>query len=144
MRLEGVSILDVDDELRLHAGDSSSAVPTPGGESAADGPASAERYVVERRQPTGWVAVGEVGLDAGSVTLEIAAECRRQGIGRRVLLRVVDRARALGWSELGVSGVADSEQPAVGLLSGLGFVQRPGEPTAYVLRLAPLGSRPRP
>lgn len=103
-----------------------------------------ELYLVERRTPDGWEAVGDVTLAPDTLPIVIAPGARRQGIGRRVLLRLVDRARALGWGELRVREVYTGNDASHRLFSGLGFVAVPGDaPPAYVLRLAPLGGRPR-
>jgi GNAT superfamily N-acetyltransferase len=103
-----------------------------------------ELYLVERRTPDGWEAVGDVTLAPDTLPIVIAPGLRRQGIGRRVVLRLVDRARVLGWSELQVREIFPGNDASHALFSGLGFVAPPGDaPPAYVLKLAPLGDRPR-
>ena len=102
-----------------------------------------EHYVIERRTDDGWETAGEVALERGSLTLTVPSDLRRQGIGRRVLLRLVDRARVLGWEELRVSGVEPGDDAARRLLDGLGFRSRPDDSASYALRLAPLDGRPR-
>jgi GNAT superfamily N-acetyltransferase len=98
-----------------------------------------ELYLVERRTPDGWETVGDVTLARDTLPIVIAPGARRQGIGRRVLLRLVDRARALGWSELRVREVFPANDAAHHLFSSLGFVAVPGDaPPAYELRLAAL------
>ena len=99
-----------------------------------------ESYVVERLVRDEWVAVGEAALTDGVVALVVAPEHRRQGIGRRVLLRLVDRARVLGHEEL---QVPEADEAAAALLRGVGFVGRETGPPSYVLRLPTVGGRPR-
>jgi GNAT superfamily N-acetyltransferase len=107
--------------------------------------AQGEVYLIERRAPgDAWEAVGDVTLAPATLPIVVAPGARRQGIGRRVLLRLVDRARVLGWHELNVREVYVGNDAARGLFAGLGFVPRVPSPPAYVLPLAPLGSRPRP
>ena len=163
-------LLPVDDELRLRpfAGDADvdTAWPwyrDPETVTLVDGPGSrtyardrvaamyealraqGELYLIELRTPEGtWDAVGDVTLAPETVPIVIAPGSRRQGIGRRVLLRLVDRARALGWTELHVREVYDGNEAARRLFTGVGFVARAAPPPAMSLRLSPLGTRPRP
>ena len=161
-------ILPVDDELRLRpfAGDADVDLAWPwyrDPETVAlgDGPGSpayardrvaamfealtaqGEVYLVERRTASGWEAIGDVTLAPDTLPIVLAPGMRGQGIGRRVVLRLVDRARVLGWSELRVREVAPDNEASHRLFTGLGFVARPAGPPAYVLRLAPLGGHPR-
>ncbi len=162
-------VLDVDDELRLRAfaGDADVDLAWPwyrDPETVAllDGPgdppytrervaamyeslaAQGEVYLIERRVRDAWQAVGDVTLAPDTLPILVAPGARGQGIGRRVILRLVDRARVLGWSELRVREVLPGNDASHRLFTGLGFVPREDPPPAYVLRLAPLGGRPRP
>jgi GNAT superfamily N-acetyltransferase len=104
--------------------------------------AQGEVYLIERRTPDdAWAAVGVVALTPDTLPIVLAPAWRGQGIGRRVLLRLVDRTRVLGWGELRVREVCPGNQAAHRLFSGLGFVPRDAAPPAYVLRLAPLEAR---
>jgi GNAT superfamily N-acetyltransferase len=106
--------------------------------------AQGEVYLVGRRTPDGgWQTVGDVTLAPDTLPIVIAPGWRRQGIGRRVVLRLVDRARVLGWSELHVREITPGNDASQRLFAGLGFVRRIHAPPAYVLPLAPLGGRPR-
>jgi GNAT superfamily N-acetyltransferase len=164
-----VPILEVDDELRLRAfaGDADVDLAWPwyrDPETVAlvDGPGSptyardrvaamydvlgaqGEVYLIERPADGGaWEAVGDVTLAPDTLPIVIVPGLRGQGIGRRVILRLVDRARVLGWSELRVREVFPGNEAAHRLFRGLGFVARDDGPPAYVLRLAPLGGRSR-
>jgi GNAT superfamily N-acetyltransferase len=107
--------------------------------------AQGEVYLIERWTPDGdWEAVGDVTLAPDTLPIVIAPGCRGRRIGRRVMLRLVDRARALGWTELHVREVYPCNEASHRLFTGLGFVRRLHAPPAYVLPLAPLGDRPRP
>lgn len=162
-------LLPVDDELRLRAfaGDADVDLAWPwyrDPETVAlvDGPGSptyardrvaamyealsaqGEVYLIERRTPGGvWEAVGDVTLAPDTMPIVVAPAWRGQGIGRRVLLRLVDRARVLGWDELRVREVMPGNKASRRLFVGLGFVPWDAGPPAYVLPLAPLGGRPR-
>lgn len=146
-------ILAVDDDLRL----------------TAIGPdRTPEQYVVELRSADGWVPVGDVTLAPEALEIVIAPEHRGRGLGRRVLLRLVDRARVLGWTHLRAPEVPPGNEASHRLLTGLGFVPtdlgdpaggivrdeeqglppdapafRHGLSRGYTLSLAPVGGRPR-
>jgi len=106
--------------------------------------AQGEVYLIERRTDTGrWEALGDVTLAPDTLPIVVAPGLRGQGIGRRVVLRLVDRARVLGWDELRVREVYPGNEASHRLFRGLGFVARDDGPPAYVLRLAPLRSRAR-
>jgi GNAT superfamily N-acetyltransferase len=164
-----VTILDVDDELRLRelAGDADVDLAWPWYRDAetvalVDGPGSptyardrvaamfealaaqGEVYLIERRCGDDWQAFGDVTPAPETLPIVVAPGLRGQGIGRRVVLRLVDRARVLGWTELRVREVHPGNDAAHRLFTGLGFVPRDDAPPAYVLRLAALGGRPRP
>ena len=164
-----MTILDVDDELRLRtfAGDTDVDLAWPWYQDAetvalVDGPGSptyardrvaaryaalaaqGEVYVIERRSRTHWEAVGDVTLAPDTLPIVVAPAWRGRGIGRRVVLRLVDRARVLGWTELRVREVFEGNDASHRLFAALGFVARGDGPPAYVLRLAPLGGRSRP
>jgi GNAT superfamily N-acetyltransferase len=107
--------------------------------------AQGEVYLVERRTPEDtWTAIGDVTLAPGTLPIVLEPGSRRQGIGRRVLLRLVDRARVLGWDHLHVRKVYDGNEAAVRLFTGIGFVPLASPPPAMSLRLSPLGGRARP
>jgi GNAT superfamily N-acetyltransferase len=104
--------------------------------------AQGEVYLIERRTDADlWEAVGDVTLAPDTLPIVVAPGLRGQRIGRRVVLRLVDRARVLGWDELRVREVHPGNEASRRLFRGLGFGAREDGPPAYVLRLAPLGSR---
>lgn len=164
-----MTILDVDDDLRLRpfAGDADVDLAWPwyrDPETIAlvDGPgtptytresvaamyealaAQGDVYLIERLVGKEWQAVGDVTLAPDTLPIVVAPGLRGQGIERRVILRLVDRARVLGWSELRVREVLPANDASHRLFAGLGFVARDDPPPSYVLRLAPFGGRPRP
>ena len=100
-----------------------------------------ELYLVERCTPAGWEPVGDVTLAPGTLPIVIAPAHRRRGIARSVLLRLVDRARVLGWEELRACEVHPDNAPSQALFQSLRFIARADAPPAYVLRLAPLATR---
>jgi len=99
-------------------------------------------YMVERRTPSGWAVVGDVTLAADGLPIVIAPDHRRQGLARRVVLRLVDRARVLGWRELRVQDSV-SDDAGRGLFTGVGFRPCPSSPPALALPLSPIGGRTR-
>lgn len=106
--------------------------------------AKGELYLVERRTSAGrWETVGDVTLAPDTLPIVVAPQWRGQGIGHRVLLRLVDRARALGWTELHVREVYAGNKAAERLFTGIGFVARSTPPPALSLALSPLGGRAR-
>lgn len=68
--------------------------------------AQGEVYVVELRSGAGWEPVGDVTLAPHTLPIVVAPGSRGRGIGRRVLLRLVDRARVLGWDRAAGAGGA--------------------------------------
>ena len=100
-------------------------------------------YMIEERAQSGWAPVGDVTLAPDTLPIVIAPAHRRRGIGRAVLLRLVDRARVLGWEELRVREVHPENAASQALFEGLGFVPRADAPPAYVLPLSPLVVRRR-
>ena len=99
--------------------------------------AQGELYLVERLTSVGWLAVGDVTLAPDTLPIVLAPGHRRKGIGRRVVLRLAERARELGWSELQVREVLRGNTGSHRLFTGLGFLAQPDGPPAYVLLLAP-------
>jgi GNAT superfamily N-acetyltransferase len=99
--------------------------------------AQGELYLIERDTTAGWRAVGDVTLAPDTLPIVVAPGHRGQGIGRRVLLRLAERARELGWSELRVREVLPGNIGSHRLFAGLGFVARDDGPPAYVLPLVP-------
>jgi GNAT superfamily N-acetyltransferase len=107
--------------------------------------AQGELYLIERRGPDDtWETVGDVTLAPDTLPIVLAPQWRGQGIGRRVLLRLVDRARVLGWQHLHVREVHAGNEAAMRMFTGIGFVPLATPPPAMSLPLSPLGTRPRP
>jgi GNAT superfamily N-acetyltransferase len=143
-------LVPVDDELRLrpYAGGADLEVagswcPGTPDEVAARFQALAARgdvYLVERRTTSGWAVVGDVTLAVDGMSIVIAPDHRRQGLARRVVLRLVDRARVLGWRE-----VQDpvSDDAGRGLFTGVGFRPCLTSPPVLALPLSPMGGRTR-
>jgi GNAT superfamily N-acetyltransferase len=142
----------VDDELRLraYAGDADLEVAGSWCSGTRDEVAARYRglaargdvYLVERRTASGWAVVSDVTLAVDGLPIVIAPDHRRQGLARRVLLRLVDRARVLGWSELRVQDPV-SDEAARGLFTGIGFRPCVSLPPALALPLSPVGGRSR-
>jgi GNAT superfamily N-acetyltransferase len=96
-----------------------------------------EVYVVERHTGSGWQPIGDVTLAPHTLPIVLAPVHRGQGIGRRVVLRLAERARELGWPALLVREVRPGNVASHRLFAGLGFVPVGDGPPAYVLPLTP-------
>jgi RimJ/RimL family protein N-acetyltransferase len=82
-----------------------------------------EVYIIEVREKDGWRAVGDAALchEAGTPIVIGQARDRSRGIGRIVLACLVERAKALGWPEMVVSGIYTDNLRARRLYEGAGF-----------------------
>lgn len=98
-----------------------------------------ELYFIEVLETGTWRPVGDVTFSRDDMPIVIGERSLRgHGIGRRVVLRLTERARELGYTELRVSEIYDYNAASVGLFRSMGFV--PYEKTAHGhrYRLAPV------
>lgn len=63
---------------------------------------------------------GFVSPDVPEISIGVVADLRGRGIGRRLLVALVDEARSRGVEQVGLS--VELDNPAMGLYSSLGFV----------------------
>ncbi len=63
---------------------------------------------------------GFVGVDVPELSIAVVASRRREGIGRRLLLGLIDAGEAAGYPTLSLS--VSEENPARGLYESVGFV----------------------
>jgi ribosomal-protein-alanine N-acetyltransferase len=72
--------------------------------------------------PLGFAMAWVVADEAELLTVAVAKDARRQGVGRSLLAAVMDAARARGARRLHLE-VAEDNTPALALYRGLGFEQ---------------------
>lgn len=81
-----------------------------------------EVFIIELGTPDGWAAIGDAALCPDLIPIVIGvAEYRSKGWGSRVLRMLIDRARALAWRRIGVSGVYTYNPRARRLYEAAGF-----------------------
>lgn len=100
--------------------------------------AHGELYWIEKREDTGWTPIGDVCLSKKDIAIVIGPTAARgQGIGKQVLLCLVQRAKTLEWQALYVKDIYEWNAASQALFIGVGFV--PSEKTeqghSYVLQL---------
>lgn len=83
-----------------------------------------ELYWIELRTPDGtFEPVGDVTLWPEDLPIVIGRkDLRGQGIGRRTVAALMERARCLGWRELYVNEIYSFNTASRALFEGLGFV----------------------
>ena len=83
-----------------------------------------ELYWIELRTPDGTLEpVGDVTLWPEDLPIVIGRkDLRGQGIGRRTVAALMERARCLGWRELYVNEIYSFNTASRALFEGLGFV----------------------
>lgn len=102
-----------------------------------------------RGMVVGFVLANCAGGEAEIYTLAVLPQCRRRGIGRNLMTKAIDWARASGANEMFLE-VAEDNDPALSLYRNMGFVAvgrrenyypaakdgRSEDKTAFVLKLA--------
>ena len=95
-----------------------------------------ELYMIEQHsEPDAWEPVGDVTLAPHTVPIVLRPESRGQGVGRRVMTALIERARNLGWEELQVREILPGNVVSSALFMGLGFTPTSSPPPALRLRL---------
>lgn len=102
--------------------------------------AQGELYLVELCEADAWRAIGDAALLPDGVPIVIGRpEDRGRGLGAQVLQLLVQRARALGWTELHVGVIDPGNHRARRMFQRAGFVEidavQRGEPTTVAMRL---------
>lgn len=81
-----------------------------------------ELYFIEYQEDAQFRPVGDVAFWQEDLPIFIGVKAlRRQGIGRRVVLTLMNRARALGFSSLGIREIYDCNAASRRLFEGIGF-----------------------
>lgn len=90
--------------------------------------ARGELYFIEYQEDTQFRPVGDVAFWQEDLPILIGEKALRgRGLGRRVVLTLMNRARALGFATLGVREIYDCNTASRRLFEGVGF--RPYEST---------------
>lgn len=91
--------------------------------------AHGELYFIEIREEGRWTPIGDVTFWPDDLPIVIGdPACRGRGIGRKVILALIGRARALGWKRLKVGEIYDFNEGSRRCFEACGF--RPVEKTA--------------
>ena len=81
-----------------------------------------ELYFIEVLEEGFWHPIGDVCLSPDDFAIVIGErDCRAKGIGKAVVSALVDRARALGWTQVRVSDIYDFNAGSRRLFASLGF-----------------------
>lgn len=81
-----------------------------------------ELYFIEERRDGIWRPIGDVTFASDDMPIVIGdPACRGRGLGRKVVLSLMDRGRALGLSHLGVREIYDYNAASIRCFTGCGF-----------------------
>ena len=87
-----------------------------------------ELYFIEARAGDGFVPIGDVAFSQTDLPIVIGVPAYRgRGVGRQVILSLMDRGRALGFEKLGVREIYDWNTASIRCFTACGF--RPVEKT---------------
>lgn len=81
-----------------------------------------ELYFIETRRDGAWQPIGDVTFAPDDMPIVIGdPACRGRGMGRKVVLALMDRGRALGLSRLGVREIYDYNIASIRCFTACGF-----------------------
>ena len=84
--------------------------------------AHGELYFIEALTEVGWTPIGDVTFSREDLPLVIGVpEYRGRGIGRQVILSLMDRGRQLGFDRLGVREIYDFNTASIRCFTSCGF-----------------------
>ena len=90
--------------------------------------AHGELYFIEALEDGGYVPIGDVAFSQTDLPIVIGVPAYRgRGVGRQVILSLMDRGRALGFEKLGVREIYDWNTASIRCFTACGF--RPVEKT---------------
>ena len=82
-----------------------------------------ELYFIEALENGAWMPIGDVTLSQNDIPIVIGeAAYRARGIGRQVILSLMDRGRELGFDRLGVREIYDFNTASIRCFTACGFV----------------------
>lgn len=91
--------------------------------------AHGELYFIEMLEEGQWIPIGDVTFRPDDLPIVIGdPACRGRGIGRKVIMALIRRARELGWKRLKVGEIYDFNEGSRRCFASCGF--RPVEKTA--------------
>ena len=97
-----------------------------------------ELYFIEARAEDAWRPIGDVTFARNDMPIVIGVpEYRGRGIGRRVILALMDRGRQLGFDRLGVREIYDFNTASIRCFTTCGFapVERTDRGWRYKVKL---------
>lgn len=81
-----------------------------------------ELYFIEICMPEGWKPIGDVTFWQQDMPIVIGdAACRGRGVGRRVIHRLIERGRELGYTELFVNEIYNFNTASQKCFESVGF-----------------------
>lgn len=84
--------------------------------------ARGELYFIEVREGDGWTPVGDVAFSGTDLPIVVGDPAYRgRGVGRQVILALMDRGRALGFDRLGVREIYDFNAASIRCFTACGF-----------------------
>ena len=84
--------------------------------------ARGELYFIEARAWDGYVPIGDVAFSETDLPIVIGVpEYRGRGVGRQVILMLMDRGRQLGYETLGVREIYDFNTASIRCFTSCGF-----------------------
>ncbi len=100
--------------------------------------ARGELYIIEARENGEYVPIGDVTFSREDMPIVIGAPAYRgRGVGRQVILSLMDRGRQLGFDRLGVREIYDYNTASIRCFTACGFepVERTDKGWRYEARL---------
>ena len=84
--------------------------------------AHGELYFIEARTEDGYAPIGDVAFSETDLPIVIGVpEYRGRGVGRQVILMLMDRGRQLGYETLGVREIYDFNTASIRCFTSCGF-----------------------
>lgn len=83
-----------------------------------------ELYIIEILHNDKWIPIGDVTLAKEMLPIVIGVkEYRGQGIGKRVMRLLIERAKSLGWTEMKVNCIYSYNVASRRMFESLGFIK---------------------
>ena len=81
-----------------------------------------ECYIIEVKEGNTWVPIGDVTLSEETIPIVIGRkEYWGRGIGKKVLLSLIQRAKEIGYTRIKVKEIYNYNERSMGLFRSLGF-----------------------
>ena len=83
-----------------------------------------ECYIIEVQEGTTWVPIGDVTLSEETIPIVIGRkEYWGRGIGKKVLLSLIQRAKEIGYKRIKVKEIYRYNERSMSLFRSLGFIE---------------------